>query len=107
MNGRLVIIAVLGVFLLGFAGVSHAGGWMHKSGSSGSGEMTTMERSTSVEAPSSDSWQYFEATETGNLPVQADSSRDPAREGPPVRWDSPHVTPTYGGLEFRDVDIGP
>lgn len=106
MKGSLGFIAVLGVMLLGVAGISHAGGYMHNSSSSGSGDMTTMERSADVKAPSSDSWQYFEATETGNFPPGAEASRGPASEGPPILWDSPHVKPTVGGLDLRNVDIG-
>jgi len=107
MNGRLAIMAIVGAFLLGVAGISHADGWMHKSGSSAGNERATMERSTGMQVPSSDSWQYFEATETGNFPAQAESSREPARSGPPVLWDRPQATTTIGGQEFRDVDLGP
>ena len=109
MHGKLLIVAMVGVFLLGFAGISHGDGSMHRSDWSKSGAMSTMpmEKSSDVEAPSSDSWQYFEATETGNLPHLAESSPEPSRKGPPVRWDSSRATTTIGGLEFRNIDIGP
>jgi len=106
MNGRLASMALAGAFLLGVAGISHADGWMHKSGSSTGNEKATMGRSTGMQAPSSDSWQYFEAVESGNFPAQDESSREPARSGPPVLWDRPQKT-TVGGQEFRDVDLGP
>jgi len=107
MNGKLLVVAVLGVFLAGFAAISHAGGAMHKADSSGTGKMATMERSAGVEQSSSDSWQYFEAVETGNFPSRAETSREPAREGPPILWVQPQSPQTVGGLEFRDVEIGP
>lgn len=107
MNGKVMIAVVLGVFLVGFAGISHAGGSMHKSASSGSGDMATMERSGGVDVSSSDSWQYFEATETGNFPHPSESGRESVRKGPPVLWDQPHATTSIGGLGFRNVDIGP
>lgn len=107
MKGKLLIAAVLVGVLVGVSGISHAGGWMHKSGSSRSGEMAPMGKSADAETPSSDSWQYFEATETGNFPHPSETGREPARTGPPVRWDSSKMTTTIGGLEFRDVDLGP
>lgn len=109
MKARFFLVAtVLGVFLLGFSAVSQAGGWMHRSAGSGEGEMKAVERTQTQEpeAVDSSSWQYFEATETGNFPPSAGSGYSSAREIAPILWDQPHVRPYVGGQEFRDVDLG-
>lgn len=80
---------------------------MHRSAGSGEGEMKAVERSVDPAVRDSSSWQYFEATETGNFPPSADSGDSAAREIAPILWDQPHVTSQVGGLEFRDVDLGP
>jgi len=99
--------AVIGIFLFGFAAVSQAGGWMHRSEGSGEEERKAVERTEDPAVRDSSSWQYFEAVETGNFPPAADSGHSTAREVAPILWDQPNAKPEVGGLEFRDVDVGP
>ena len=104
---HLFAAAVIGAFLLGFSAVSQAGGWMHRSGGTGEGDMKAMERAQKPAVSDTSSWQYFEAVETGNFPSHGEAGSTEARNIPPVLWDQPQGTTRLGWQEFRSVDIGP
>ena len=95
-------VMVLGVLLFVFAGISHAGGWMHQS----SGETTSMEQGSNTTAPEPGSYESFQAQEAGTLPstdVQPRSSESGAASN---QWDESEPTQVIGNHEYRDIDLG-
>ena len=57
-------VVLLGAFLVVFAGISHAGGMMHKS----SGDERPVREAMVPASPQFGTWEYWLAEETGTLP---------------------------------------
>lgn len=97
-------VVVLGAFLLAFAGISQAGGWMHKS----SGDARKVEGATEAKSPEFGDWDYFGAVEAGTLPgTKVETAPSETMNVHPIRWAEPFAKPLIGGLEFRTIDLGP
>jgi len=98
------VVVVLGALLIAFAGISQAGGWMHKS----SEEARKVEQATDAKSPELWDWTHWGAVEAGTLPgTVVASSPSKTMDVPPIRWAEPFSKPLIGGLEFRTIDIGP
>lgn len=66
-----MVVVVLGALLVVFAGISQAGGWMHRS----SGDERPVAEALGTESPAiadwAAAWEYFDVVETGAVPETA------------------------------------
>ena len=82
---KVLALAIVGIFILASAGITQAGGWMHKS--SGSEESAKQEMGT-VYAPEFEEGEYGGVIETGSLPGP-DNSRLLETDAVPDWFDEP------------------
>jgi hypothetical protein len=96
-------VMVLGVLLVVFAGVSHAGGMMHRS----SGETKSTEQSRSAEDPKFWTYEYWQASETGMFPSHEAANRPSDSRVAPAPGGDAEPKQQIGAFEYRDIDLGP
>jgi len=90
MKGNSFIgVMVLGILLVGFAGISHAGGMTHQS----SGDARPIGEAMVPASPQSGTWEYWLAEETGTLPGPE------AGSGPAEQATEP-ASPQFGTWEY-------
>src|SRR4030066_1486661 len=80
---------MLGAFLVVFAGISHAGGMMHKS----SGDERPGREAMVPASPQFGTWEYWLAEETGTLPATEAGSR-------PAEQATEPASPQFGTWEY-------
>jgi hypothetical protein len=104
MKGNTFIgFLVLGVLLVVFPGISYAGGMMDKS----SGETRSMEQGSNKTALEPGSYEYWQAVEAGTLPVFGVQPRASESTAASNVQDESEPKELIGGIEFRQIDLGP
>jgi hypothetical protein len=95
-------VIAMGALLVVFAGISHAGGWMHQS----SGETESIKQGSNTPALEPWSYEYWQAQEAGTLPGTGVKSESSESDMALARAAESEPKEQIGVFEFREIDKG-